>query len=333
MITEILTRWQTTLADWQHELQQAIREPMQLLQLLDLSPQELVSPLVLKPRFALQVPKSYVARMRKGDPHDPLLRQILPVVDEHRRLSTFSFDPTGDQLAEKAPGLLAKYSRRVLLMVTGACAIHCRYCFRQHYNYSTTHSLSAALAFIQADSSIIEVILSGGDPLTWTDSRLIELIHQLAQIRHLQRLRLHTRLPIVLPQRVTPALLNGLTTTRLQPLIIVHANHANEIDNQVGDSLQRLVAAGITVLNQSVLLRGVNDDATALINLSERLFNYRVLPYYLHLLDRVQGATHFEVSTAAAIHLLELMRTALPGYLVPKLVQEIAGMAYKQPVL
>ena len=137
----------------------------------------------------------------------------------------------------------------------------------------------------------------------------------------------------MLPQRVTPALLNGLTTTRLQPLIIVHANHANEIDNQVGDSLQRLVAAGITVLNQSVLLRGVNDDATALINLSERLFNYRVLPYYLHLLDRVQGATHFEVSTAAAIHLLELMRTALPGYLVPKLVQEIAGMAYKQPVL
>jgi EF-P beta-lysylation protein EpmB len=332
MITEILTRWQTTPADWQHELQQAIRDPMQLLRLLDLSPSE-VQPLVLKPRFALRVPINYVAKMRKGDPQDPLLRQILPVADEQRQSLTFNLDPTGDKLAEKVPGLLAKYSRRILLMVTGACAIHCRYCFRQHYNYATTQSLSAAMAFIRANSSIVEVILSGGDPLTWTDSRLVELIHQLAQIPHLQRLRIHTRLPIVLPQRVTPALLNGLTTTRLQPLMVVHANHANEIDEPVGDGLRRLVAAGVTVLNQSVLLRGVNDNAIALINLSETLFNYRVLPYYLHSLDRVQGATHFEVSTAAAIHLVESMRIALPGYLVPKLVQEVTGMAYKQPIL
>lgn len=333
MITEMLTRGQTTPADWQYELQQAIREPMQLLQLLDLSPRELVPSLVLKPRWTLQVPRGYVARMRKGDPHDPLLRQVLPVVDEHQQLPTFNLDPTGDRFAEPVPGLLAKYSGRVLLIVTGACAIHCRYCFRQHYNYSTSQSLSAAIAFIRADCSIIEVILSGGDPLTWIDSRLAELIHQLAQIPHLQRLRIHTRLPIVLPQRLTPVLLNNLTTTRLQPLMVVHANHANEIDEPVGDGLQRLVTAGITVLNQAVLLRGVNDNAAALINLSETLFNYRVLPYYLHSLDRVQGATHFEVSTSAALQLLESMRMALPGYLVPKLVQEVAGMAYKQPLL
>lgn len=333
MITEMLTRWQTTSIDWQHELRQAIRDPMQLLQLLDLSPSQLAQPLVLKPGFALRVPRSYVARMRKGDPDDPLLRQVLPVIEEQRQLPTFSLDPTGDKLAEKVPNLLAKYSGRVLLIVTGACAIHCRYCFRQHYNYSTGQSLLAAVKFIRADSSIAEVILSGGDPLTWTDNRLAELIHQLAQIPHLQRLRLHTRLPIVLPQRVTHELLKGLTQTRLQPIMVVHTNHANEIDELVGYSLQRLVAAGVTVLNQSVLLRGVNDNAAHLINLSEMLFNYRVLPYYLHRLDRVQGTTHFEVSKAAALHLLEQMRIALPGYLVPRLVQEVAGMAYKQPIL
>jgi EF-P beta-lysylation protein EpmB len=333
MITEMLTRWQTTPTDWQHELRQAIRDPMQLLQLLDLSPSQLAQPLVLKPGFALRVPRSYVARMRKGDPDDPLLRQVLPVTAEQKQLPTFSLDPTGDKLAEKVPSLLAKYSGRVLLIVTGACAIHCRYCFRQHYNYSTGQSLLAAVEFIQADSSIAEVILSGGDPLTWTDNRLAELIHQLAQIPHLQRLRLHTRLPIVLPQRVTPELLKGLTQTRLQPLMVIHTNHANEIDESVGYGLQRLVTAGITVLNQSVLLRGVNANATALINLSEMLFNYRVLPYYLHLLDRVQGATHFEVPKAAALDLLAQMRIALPGYLVPQLVQEVAGMAYKQPIL
>ncbi len=333
MITEILTRWQTNPTDWQHELRQAIRKPIQLLQLLDLSPSELPQPLVLKPHFALRVPRSYIARMRKGDPTDPLLRQVLPIVAEQRQSPTFSLDPTGDKLAEMVPGLLAKYSGRVLLILTGACAIHCRYCFRQHYNYSTGSSLLAAIAFIRADSSISEVILSGGDPLMWTDNRLAELIHQLAQIPHLQRLRLHTRLPIVLPQRVTHELLNQLTQTRLQPIMVVHANHANEIDESVGYSLQRLVAAGITVLNQSVLLRGVNADATALINLSEILFNYRVLPYYLHLLDRVQGATHFEIPKLAALELLTQMRIALPGYLVPRLVQEVAGMAYKQPIL
>jgi EF-P beta-lysylation protein EpmB len=271
--------------------------------------------------------------MRKGDPNDPLLRQVLPIAEEQKQSPTFSLDPTGDKLAEKVPNLLAKYSGRVLLIVTGACAIHCRYCFRQHYNYPTGQSLLAAVEFIQADSSITEVILSGGDPLTWTDSRLAEFIYQLAQILHLQRLRLHTRLPIVLPQRVTDELLNQLTQTRLQPIMVVHANHANEIDESVGYSLQRLVAAGVTVLNQSVLLRGVNDNAAHLINLSEILFNYRVLPYYLHRLDRVQGSTHFEVSKVAALHLLEQMRIALPGYLVPRLVQEVAGMAYKQPIL
>jgi EF-P beta-lysylation protein EpmB len=316
-------------SDWQRELRQAINNPLYLLALLNLSDSALAHTVAANQGFRLRVPRGYVARMRQGDPDDPLLRQVLPLAEENKQIQGFSLDPVGDAAAEKVPGLLQKYQGRVLLVTTGACAIHCRYCFRQHYNYSASKP-SVLLDAIRADSSITEVILSGGDPLTLTDSRLAELAHSLASISHVQRLRLHSRLPIILPERVNDELLAWLTGTRLQPVMVVHANHANEIDNKVNNALQGLVGAGITVLNQSVLLRGVNDNAAALIALSEALFCNRVLPYYLHVLDRVQGAAHFEVPTETALQLLEQLRVALPGYLVPKLVREVAEMGYKQ---
>ena len=286
-------------------------------------------PYTTQQRFSFQVPRGYVARMRKGDPYDPLLRQVLPLNEENKQIPTFNLDPVGDNRVEKVPGLLQKYQGRVLLITTGACAIHCRYCFRQHYQYFPLNALSV-LEAIRHDTSITEVILSGGDPLILNDKRLAELAHHLAAIPHVQRLRLHTRLPIVLPERVNEALLTWLTETRLQPIIVVHTNHANEIDEKVNKALQHLVNRGVTVLNQSVLLRGVNDNATALINLSETLLANRVLPYYLHLLDRVQGAAHFEVPIETALKLFKKLQMRLPGYLVPKLVREIEGMSYKQ---
>jgi EF-P beta-lysylation protein EpmB len=328
MITENLISGQHKPANWQYELHHSINNSMELLSLLGLTDSTLAHKIASKQGFRLQVPSAYVARMRKGDPDDPLLRQVLPLIEETKQLQGFSKDPVGDNIAEKSPGLLDKYHGRVLLVTTGACAIHCRYCFRQHYNYSATKPF-AALESIRADSSITEVILSGGDPLSLTDQRLAELAGNIADIPHVQCLRLHTRLPIVLPTRVNDELLTWLTGNRLQPIVVIHANHANEFDEKVDEALLKLVDARITVLNQSVLLRGVNDNATSLIALSKALFNCRVLPYYLHLLDRVEGAAHFEVPIDIAIKLIEEMRIALPGYLVPKLVREVKGMPYK----
>jgi len=321
-------------ADWQDELRQAIHNPLHLLELLEIAESQLAHRLMVQPHFKLQVPKGYVARMQKGDPNDPLLRQVLPLIDEQKQVSGFGVDPVGDSAAEKVPGLLQKYQGRILWLTTTACAIHCRYCFRQHYPTSKTKLYyQRVLDTIRADTSITEVILSGGDPLMLLDSDLAEMAKSLADIPQVQRLRLHTRLPIVLPTRVNNELLTWLTETRLQFIVVVHANHANEIDNEVKSALQKLVTAGVTVLNQSVLLRGINDNATALMALSEILFDSRVLPYYLHVLDRVQGAAHFEVPEQTALELLEKMRVALPGYLVPKLVREVTGMAYKKSLL
>ncbi len=316
-------------SEWQRELQLAIDNPLFLLKLLKLPP-----PLNLLPQsaFNLRVPRGYVARMRQGDPNDPLLRQVLPLLDETVEMPQFSIDPLNEQAVQTVTGLLHKYHGRVLLVTTKACAIHCRYCFRRHYSYQPL-SISTVIEAIRADTSIQEVILSGGDPLTLTDNRLAELAHQLATIPQIQRLRVHTRLPIVLPERVNSDLLTWLTGTRLQPVIVVHANHPNELNHQVNQALHSLIDAGITVLNQTVLLRGVNDQASILIQLSEALFSQRVLPYYLHLLDRVQGTAHFEVPLTQATQILEQMRCALPGYLVPQMVREIAGMAYKQPII
>jgi EF-P beta-lysylation protein EpmB len=245
----------------------------------------------------------------------------------------FTTDPVGDRLAKRTPGLLHKYNGRVLLVTTGACAIHCRYCFRRHYPYAETprgiEAWQPALAAVADDDSVHEVILSGGDPLTLVDSLLAELTIRLAEIPHLRRLRLHTRLPVLIPERVTDDLLSWLRGTRLVPWVVVHVNHPAELDKPVGEALTRLIDAGIPVLNQAVLLRGVNDDLETLVELSERLIQLRVMPYYLHQLDRVAGAAHFEVPVEMGRVLIEQMRARLPGYAVPRYVEEVLGAPYK----
>lgn len=321
---------------WQRQLRDAVSSVAELLALLHLRSSDLPLTPELAQDFPLRVPRGFIARMRRGDPHDPLLRQVLPVAAERQPVPGFLHDPVGDGLAERVPGVLHKYHGRALLVVTGACAIHCRYCFRRHFPYADSNPASEqwrpALDYLAGDTSITEIILSGGDPLSLIDSKLQVLVKQLALIPQLRRLRIHTRLPIVVPERITTALLHCLTTTRLQPVMVLHANHANEIDETVRQALQCLREAGIPLLNQAVLLRGVNDDAAVLADLSETLFAAGILPYYLHLLDRVQGAAHFEVDERRALGLMRTLRMRLPGYLVPRLVREIAGEPYKTPV-
>lgn len=271
--------------------------------------------------------------MRHGDPHDPLLRQVLPLDIEMEPAPGFTSDPVGDDAAKLQPGLLQKYRGRALLITTGACAVHCRYCFRRHFPYSESpRSLTAwqgVLEQIAADSTIDEVILSGGDPLTLVDTHLAELARRMAEIPHVRRLRIHTRLPIIIPQRVTDELLAWLRGTRLSPIMVVHANHGQELDDDVLEALARLVDSGVPVLNQAVLLRGVNDSVDALAELCTKLVNARVMPYYLHQLDRVAGAAHFEVPIERGRELLEQLRGRLPGYAVPRYVIEQPGEVSK----
>lgn len=336
MIPEMNNIWhpQQTQHTWQQALCQAIRDPQQLLALLNLSHHALAQQILLNPPFRLCVPLGYVARMKKEQPNDPLLRQVLPTSAELQYDHTFSCDPVGDKQAEKIPGLLHKYQGRVLILATAACAIHCRYCFRQHYQYPSLNPLLNQELFnlIRADHSIHEIILSGGDPLLLTDNALAHFIAQLATIPQIKRLRFHSRIPIVLPERITMILLKSLTASRLPIVLVIHANHPQEFDQTVYVALQELANAGIMLLNQSVLLKGINDDAETLIALSETLFQARVMPYYLHLLDKVQGSQQFEVTLPQAQFLLEQLRQSLPGYLVPKLVKEVAGFPYKQPI-
>jgi EF-P beta-lysylation protein EpmB len=315
---------------WQREMAGAVRDPAELLRLLGLGPELLAG--AAAESFPLLVPRGFVARMHCGDPGDPLLRQVLPLDSETNEQPGFVTDPVGDLAARGAPGLLHKYRGRALLTMTGACAVHCRYCFRRHFPYadeSVVRDPAPALDHIARDASIHEVILSGGDPLTLSDRRLAEIVRLLAAIPHLRRLRVHTRLPVVLPSRVTDACIAALTQTRLPCVVVVHANHANEIDEAVRAACARMRAAGITLLNQSVLLRGVNDDVDALANLSETLFEAGVLPYYLHALDKVRGAAHFDVDAGRARVLMDALRARLPGYLAPRLVREQAGAPFK----
>jgi EF-P beta-lysylation protein EpmB len=271
--------------------------------------------------------------MRKGDPDDPLLRQVLPVGAELDAVDGFRTDPVGDAGAALAPGLLHKYQGRALLVATGACAVHCRYCFRRHFPYSETpRSAEAwrdAIDLLSADTSIDEVILSGGDPWTLADDVLADLINRLAEIPHIARVRVHSRLPIMIPSRVTDGLMAGLTDTRLTPIVVVHANHARELNDEVASALGRLSGAGVSLLNQAVLLRGVNDTAEAQVALCRRLVELRVMPYYLHQLDRVEGAAHFEVAVDQGRAIIAAMRRELPGYAVPRYVQETAGAPHK----
>ncbi len=314
---------------WQRELARAITEPGELLAAIDLGPEWLPAARAAARLFPLRVPRGFVARMRRGDPRDPLLRQVLPLAEECLMAPGYTPDPVGDADAMRVPGVLQKYQGRVLLTATGACAVHCRYCFRRHFPYAEANPGAdhwrAALDYIAADASITEVILSGGDPLTLSDRRLKEFTAALAGLKHVKRLRLHTRLPIVLPERVDDGLLAWLGGVGLGVAVVVHVNHANEIDGDVRAALARLRETGAALLNQSVLLRGVNDDSATLTGLSEALFDAGVLPYYLHLLDKVQGAAHFDVPEVSARALIAGLAARLPGYLVPRLVREVAG--------
>jgi L-lysine 2,3-aminomutase len=321
---------------WQMLWREAIRDPRVLLNLLALP--QLASQIsdAAAAQFPLRVPMSFVEKMRKADANDPLLRQVLPIIDETRLVEGFSLDAVGDAAAKSGTGIIHKYDGRALLIATGSCAIHCRYCFRRHFPYAeetaASHHWQQPLAFLKADNSIEEVILSGGDPLSLSTEKLIELSDGLYTISHIKRFRIHTRLPVVLPQRIDSTFLRWLKSLPWPSVIVIHANHANELDHQVMDAVSNLRHAGAQVLNQAVLLKGVNDTAGSQIALSKRLFDIGVLPYYLHQLDRVQGAAHFLVSDAEAKQIHHTMLHSLPGYLVPKLVRETAGMASKSPM-
>ncbi len=321
---------------WQEAMKTAVRDPVRLCRMLDLPSEFDKAAVRAAESFPLFAPLAFVAKMKSRDPHDPLLRQVLPLAEELDETPGFSSDPVGDLNAELRPGLIKKYHGRSLLIVTGACAVHCRYCFRREFPYEDAPRSPAtwqpSIDAIAADESIDEVIFSGGDPLTLVDSQLEDLAERLAEIPHLSRLRVHTRLPIMIPERVTAALIHWLTNTRLTPIVIVHANHPAELDQAVADALARLVDAGIPLLNQSVLLRGVNDDEEVLEQLSRRLVDLRVIPYYLHQLDRVHGAAHFEVPIQRGIELIGHLQRRLPGYAVPRYVQEKPGEPNKRPL-
>lgn len=318
---------------WQRALQEVVTDPAELLSLLGLGPEWLAPARAAARRFPLKVPRGFVARMRRGDPQDPLLRQVLPLGAELDEVPGFVTDPVGDLAARAGPGLLHKYAGRALLVTTGACAVHCRYCFRSHFPYEAENASRAAfgpaLDAILADPTVGEVILSGGDPLTLGDRRLATLFERLREIPHVRRVRLHTRLPIVLPERIDAAFLAAWSAVPLQKVIVVHANHAREIDDTVRTAVAGLRATDTTVLNQAVLLRGVNDHVDDLVALSEVLFEAGVLPYYLHVLDRVAGAAHFDLPLERAQRLVAELAARLPGYLVPRLVREEPGAAAK----
>lgn len=320
-------------APWQRLLKEAVRDPVELCRLLQLPDQYHAAAVQAARGFPLFVPRGYLALMRRGDPADPLLRQVLPLADELAEAPGFSADPVGDGPSMVSPGLLNKYAGRALLVLTGACAVHCRYCFRRQFPYDEMPRSPAewapALGRIAADETIEEVILSGGDPLTLRDEPLAQLAERLAEIGHVRRLRVHTRLPIVLPARVCGDLLAWLRGTRLTPIMVVHANHPAELSPEVEAALGRLAESGVPLLNQSVLLAGVNDSADVLTELCRRLVDLRVLPYYLHQLDRVLGAAHFEVAISTGRRLMAQLRRRLPGYAVPRYVREMPGEAHK----
>lgn len=325
---------------WQRELQQANRTLSSLISILKLPPthslRNFKNAELAAERFRLLVTDSFLNRMEQGNWHDPLLKQILPTSKEVISAMGGKRDPVGDRNAKIVPGLLKKYPGRVLLILGGHCAVNCRYCFRRNYAYSeepkSIDQWEPALNAISQDASISEVILSGGDPLVHANSRLQKLLSRLISIPHVRRLRIHSRLPIVLPSRVDADLIALLKNSRLTPIVVVHANHSNEIVDDCADVLEELVSNGVTTLNQSVLLKGINDSAETLIELSDRLVNLGVLPYYLHQFDQVAGAMHFEVEESKGREIVAEMRTRLPGYAVPNYVREVEGELHKTPL-
>ena len=320
-------------ADWRAALADAVTDAAELCRALGLPSSTAAAAERAARRFPLLVPRAYLARIRPGDPCDPLLLEVLPREEELHQMPQFTTDPLREAEATQAYGLLSKYRSRSLILTTAACGVHCRFCFRRHVRCRLLPGAMGdwrpAVERIAAEGSIREVILSGGDPLTVDDSRLARLARRLADVPHLRRLRVHTRLPIVVPQRVTEELLAWLRGTRLTAVLVLHVNHPAEIDTPVAVALGRLVDAGVPVLGQSVLLRGVNDRVDVLAELCERLVDLRVMPYYLHQLDRVAGAAQFEVPEATGVELLRQLRARLPGYAVPRYVQEVPGRPNK----
>ncbi|WP_299582257.1 EF-P beta-lysylation protein EpmB [uncultured Microbulbifer sp.] len=321
---------------WQDELSDLVTDPEELIQLLQLDRAQLPWALRASEKFVLRVPRPFIRRMRSADPNDPLLLQVLPGAAELEAVPGFSADPLQEAEANPLPGVVHKYHGRLLFITAGQCAVNCRYCFRREFPYGDNHlnrqQWSMALDYVRARTELREVILSGGDPLVLGDRQLGWLAGELAQVPHLNTLRIHSRVPIVAPSRITDELLSWFSQSRLKPVLVLHCNHANEIDKEVRAGLVRLRDAGVTLLNQAVLLRGVNDSCSALEVLSETLFDAGVLPYYLHQLDRVNGAAHFEVDDSEALQLIAQLRQRMPGYLVPKLVREVPGVTSKSPL-
>jgi len=320
---------------WQKDLRQVITDPKALLALLNINPKDYLQHFKARQLFPVRVPLPFINRIKEGDINDPLLKQVMPLSAEFVITEGFSTDPLveHDTVAE---GLLHKYKNRVLMIVKAGCAINCRYCFRRHFPYQDNspnkQRWQQALRYISEHNEISEVIFSGGDPLMASDEHLAWLIHQVEKIDHVKRLRIHTRLPVVIPRRITATLVELLKETRLKAAIVLHINHANEIDENVIRALEPLRAARIPLFNQSVLLKGINDNSEILIKLSEQLFDAGIQPYYLHLFDPVQGAAHFDVTEQDAVTIVQEMLATLPGFLMPKLVREIAGQANKTPI-
>ncbi len=331
--TEVFATPRAPATPWKKALADAVRDPDELVDLLGLPESFREAARRASRHFPVAVPRDFVRRMRRGDLQDPLLRQVLPIDAEDAEVEGFVADPVGDGRATLLPGLIQKYEGRALLILSGSCAVNCRYCFRREFPYEETprglEAWKPAIEHIAGDPGISEVILSGGDPLVLSDPRLERLAIALAEVPHLKRLRVHTRLPIVIPERVTDELIAWLRGTRLTPIFVVHSNHAAELDSNCGKALERLVDAGVPVLNQAVLLRGVNDDAETLARLSERLLELRVLPYSLNQLDQVRGSAHFHVSEARGLEILSELRRRLPGYAVPRYVRETPGAPSK----
>ncbi len=323
--------------DWQSQLRDVVTSRKELLTALGLSEEAVGNGTGCTTDFPLKVPRGFVQRMRPGDPDDPLLRQVLSSPAETVDAPGYVQNPLGE-CGDSIPGrgIIHKYHGRVLLIVSGGCAVHCRYCFRRHFPYeenrNSREQWRSALDYIREDSAIEEVILSGGDPLVVTDDHLHQLVDDIVGVKHVSRLRLHSRLPIVLPGRITRELLGAITHPDLQTVMVVHCNHANEIDDSVVAAIDALRQRGITVLNQAVLLRGVNDTLDAQLALARALFNAGILPYYLHLLDKVQGAAHFDVPESRARTLMYELAARLPGYMMPKLARELPGERAKRVI-
>ena len=326
---------QSPSESWQQILSGAVRDAGELCRLLDIDRQALPGDHPLLAKFPVRVPLPWLARIKKGDPLDPLLLQVFPAMAETQEIPGYSLDPLEEARSNPLPGVLHKYRGRALLLLTSACAIHCRYCFRRHFPYQDNQPgrehWQESLDYIRRDASITEVIFSGGDPLTLPDNYLEWFYEQLADIPHVERIRLHTRLPVMIPQRITPRLCNILANPRFRTILVIHSNHAQEFDASVDHVCEQLRQSGISLLNQSVLLKGINDSAEVLAALSERLFAAGVLPYYLHLLDKVAGAGHFDVADEKAQTIMQALRESLPGYLVPRLVREEPGEGAKTP--